>query len=160
MVLAHPSPQHPWLIPLFLTRCSEAENMAYEFPRTFLSVLNLVLLHTASDCSLEYRQPKEFIIRHLSSTDPFTFWTLKNECILDICENNWDTLFFSSIESIPLTDFDCIYSYIIHHCLIKEHLSFYLLSLLHLNIMFSVSSVISHMARFSSWLSNTALELH
>lgn len=112
--------------------------MAYEFPRTFLSVLNLVLLHTASDCSLEYRQPKEFIIRHLSSTDPFTFWTLKNECILDICGNIWDTLFFLSIESIPLTDFDCIYSYITHHCLIKEHLSFYLLSLLHLNIMFSV----------------------
>lgn len=72
---------------VLLTRCSETGILVYDFPRTLLSVLNLVSLHTASDCRLEYRQPEEFVICRLSSTDPFTCWTLKNECILDICEN-------------------------------------------------------------------------
>ena len=72
---------------VLLTRCSETGVLVYGFPRTLLSVLNLVSLHTASDCRLEYRQPEEFVICRLSSTDPFTCWTLKNERILDICEN-------------------------------------------------------------------------
>lgn len=72
---------------LLLTRCSETGILVYDFPRTLLSVLNLVSLHTASDCRLEYRQPEKFVICRFSSTDPFTCWTLKNERILDICEN-------------------------------------------------------------------------
>lgn len=79
----------PWHIIILLPTASSGIENTLCLPGRISTRNAFSLVHTTFDGTLECWQPQEFVSLSLCSTNPLTFWTLKNKCILGICKNIW-----------------------------------------------------------------------